>query len=58
MASALLYLIYTYVIVIIQKGVFRKGQGKFSRIYYISFVIIACLLAVSTDFFYEISCDL
>jgi len=39
-------------------GVFKEREGKISRFYYIGFILIATLLAVLTDFFNKISCDM
>lgn len=57
-ASTLLYLIYIFVTVIKQRGLFMSREGMLSRAYYVIFLCVACLLAILTDFFYEISCDL
>lgn len=56
--GGLVFLILTIVSAKIQKGVFMTREAKFSRGYYIGFLVVACTLAILTDFFYEIHCDM
>lgn len=51
MAGVFVYLATIFIIVIKKEGFLKKLEALSARIYYVSFVIIACLLAILTDFF-------
>ena len=46
------------VLLFILSGCLGAGEGKIAKIYYVTFITIALVISVSTDFFREITCDL
>ena len=40
------------------RGSFGPAEGRIAKIYYVTFITVALVISVSTDFFREISCDL
>lgn len=56
--GGLAYLICAFIVSIRNKGILMRKEAVFARWYYAAFILISCLLAVLTDFFSDIECDM